>query len=199
MVVNKRKKNSRQRASTTHGYGSKKKHRGHGSRGGTGLAGTGKRADSKKPSFWKDTEYFGKHGFISNATIKPIFPINVLDIERNLDRYIAEKLITKEGDTYVVDLSKLSFDKLLGDGRVSHKFRITAKFASALAIEKVQEAGGSVTTTIVKKEKPKKEEGEGAKKGPAKDEAKGKGKKEENADEEADEDEDGQEGDDPEE
>ena len=67
MVVNKRKKNSRQRGSTTHGFGSKKKHRGHGSRGGSGLAGTGKRADAKKPSFWHDTEYFGGHGFVNNA------------------------------------------------------------------------------------------------------------------------------------
>jgi large subunit ribosomal protein L15 len=191
MVINKRKKNSRQRASTTHGYGSKKKHRGHGSRGGTGLAGTGKRADSKKPSFWQDTEYFGKHGFIRNATVKPIFPINISDIEKKLDRYLAEKLITKEGDTYIVDLSKLSFDKLLGDGKVSHKFKITAKFASGTAIEKVQEAGGSVTTTIVKKEKPKKEEGEGAKKKPAKEEAKGKAEEkaeEENGEEDEDDD-----------
>jgi large subunit ribosomal protein L15 len=181
MTINKRKKNSRQRASTTHGYGSKKKHRGHGSRGGTGLAGTGKRADSKKPSFWQDTEYFGRHGFVNPSTIKPIFPLNIVDIERKLDSYLAEKLIVKEGDTYIVDLGKLGFDKLLGDGRVSHKFKITAKFASGIAIEKIKEAGGSVTTTVVRKEKPKKEEKpEGAaKKGPAKEEAKGekKGKK----------------------
>ncbi len=166
MVVNKRKKNSRQRGSTAHGYGSHKKHRGHGSRGGTGLAGTGKRADSKKPSIWHDTQYFGGHGFVNKAPAKPIFPINISDIEKKLDSYLADKLITKEGDTYVVDLSKLGFDKLLGDGRVSRKFKITAKFASAMAIEKVKEAGGSVATTVIKKEKPKKEEGS---KKPAKD------------------------------
>ena len=63
MVVNKRKKSTRQRAGTTHGYGSMKKHRGAGHRGGRGASGTGKRADSKKPSIWKQTDYFGKHGF----------------------------------------------------------------------------------------------------------------------------------------
>jgi len=177
MTINKRKKVSRQRASTTHGYGSKKKHRGHGSRGGSGLAGTGKRADSKKPSIWQDTEYFGRHGFANPATIQPIFPINIVDIERKLDNYLAEKLIAKEGDTYVVDLGKLGFDKLLGDGRVSHKFKITAKFASGIAVEKIKEAGGSVTTTVVRKEKPKKEENVAAKKAPAKEEAKGDAKK----------------------
>lgn len=188
MVVNKRKKCSRQRGSTTHGFGSKKKHRGHGSRGGSGLAGTGKRADSKKPSFWKDTEYFGGHGFINPSTTKPIFPINISDIEKKLDAYLAGKLIAKEGDTYVVDLSKLGFDKLLGDGSVSHKFKITAKFASGIAIEKVKEAGGSVTTTVVRKEKPKKEEGAAAKNKPAEEGSKkeAKGKKEDKDDEEDD-------------
>ena len=52
MTVNKRKKNSRQRGSHTHGWGAMKKHRGAGNRGGRGAAGSGKRADSKKPSIW---------------------------------------------------------------------------------------------------------------------------------------------------
>ena len=42
MVVNKRKKNLRQRAGTTHGYGSMKKNRGAGNREGRGNAGAGK-------------------------------------------------------------------------------------------------------------------------------------------------------------
>ena len=54
MTVNKRKKNVRQRGHKTHGWGEKKKHRGKGHQGGAGMAGTGKRADSKKPSIWKD-------------------------------------------------------------------------------------------------------------------------------------------------
>ena len=62
MVVRKRKKNSRQHGSTTHGWGAMKKHRGAGNRGGRGLAGTGKRADQMKPLHWKE-RYFGKLGF----------------------------------------------------------------------------------------------------------------------------------------
>ena len=64
MTVNKRKKISRYRGSMTHGGGSKKKRRGSGNRGGKGLAGSGKRSDSKKPSLWKE-KYFGKFGFVS--------------------------------------------------------------------------------------------------------------------------------------
>ncbi len=44
------KKNKRQRGLSSHGWGHKKKHRGAGNRGGKGMAGTGKRADTKKPS-----------------------------------------------------------------------------------------------------------------------------------------------------
>ena len=53
MVLNKRKKNSRMRGNTTHGYGSMKKNRGAGNRGGRGMAGSGKRADQKKPTILK--------------------------------------------------------------------------------------------------------------------------------------------------
>ena len=65
MVVNKRKKNTRMRGNTTHGWGSMKKRRGAGNRGGRGNAGTGKRADQKKPTILKlyGNSYFGKHGF----------------------------------------------------------------------------------------------------------------------------------------
>jgi large subunit ribosomal protein L15 len=157
MAVNRRKKNTRTRANRTR-HGSHKKHRGHGSRGGSGMAGTGKRADSKKPSIWENTEYFGKYGFISGATAKPVFAINIVDIERNLNTFVADKLIAKEGDTYVIDLNKLGFQKLLGDGRATHKMKITSKFASRIAIEKIKAAGGDVTVTIAKKEKKKKED-----------------------------------------
>ena len=68
MTVNKRKKNSRQRGSQTHGWGAKKKHRSFGNRGGKGMAGSGKRADSKKPSLWKE-RYFGKIGFKSKKPV----------------------------------------------------------------------------------------------------------------------------------
>ena len=54
MSVNKRKKNTRMRAKTTHGYGSMKKNRGAGNRGGRGMAGSGKRADQIKPTILKN-------------------------------------------------------------------------------------------------------------------------------------------------
>ena len=148
MTVNKRKKNTRQRGGMTHGWGSKKKHRGKGHQGGAGMAGTGKRADSKKPSIWKDKHYFGKHGFISKTHKVKIKPINVGFIEQHMDNFISNNLIKKEDEIYFIELEKLGFNKLLGDGRVSMKLKIKTPYASKSAMEKVKEAGGEVIGLI---------------------------------------------------
>ena len=144
MVVRRRSKKSRMRASTTHGWGSRKKHRGAGNRGGRGMAGTGKRADSIKPSIWKDTKYFGNYGFKRNVRQRKINAINIVDLEKNLDSYFENKLVSKDKDVYVVDLGKLGFQKLLGDGKVTKRLKITAEFASNKAVEKIKKAGGEV-------------------------------------------------------
>ncbi|MBI2656871.1 uL15 family ribosomal protein [Candidatus Woesearchaeota archaeon] len=144
MTVNKRKKNTRQRGHKTHGWGAKKKHRGKGHQGGAGMAGTGKRADSKKPSIWKDLDYFGKHGFVSKTPKARINAVNISFIEQHLNKLISKNLIKKENDMYFVELEKLGFNKLIGDGRVSMKFRIKAPYASKTAAEKVKQAGGEV-------------------------------------------------------
>lgn len=143
MVVNKRKKFSRQRASHTHGWGSKKKHRGAGNRGGRGMAGTGKRADQIKTLIWKE-RYFGKYGFVPKGVKKDIRAINIGYIEENLGKFFGENLISKENDVYVVDLEKLGYNKLLGDGRIVNKFKIKTEYASGKVIEKVKKAGGIV-------------------------------------------------------
>ena len=143
MTVNKRKKNTRQRGHKTHGWGAKKKHRGQGNRGGRGMAGTGKRADTKKPSYWKE-RYFGKLGFVSKTPKIKINPVNMSFIEQNLSRFLSSNAIKKENNFYIVDLEKLGFNKLLGDGSVSMKFRIKAPYASKTAVEKVKEAGGEI-------------------------------------------------------
>src|SRR3990167_5720906 len=124
MTFNKRKKNTRQRGNMTHGWGAKKKHRGKGHQGGAGMAGTGKRADSKKPSIWKDEHYFGKYGFISKTPKVKINAVNISFIEKHINKFLSQNLIKKDDSFYSFELEKLGFNKLLGDGRVSRKFRI---------------------------------------------------------------------------
>lgn len=145
MVHNKRKKNSRQRGSFTHGWGEKKKHRGAGHRGGRGNAGSGKKGDAKKPSFWKDTEYFGKHGFASLNREK-IQIINLSMLEQQKENFLNTKHASKSGDTIKVNLTALGIQKLLGAGTVITKFEITTDSASEKAISKIESAGGKVIT-----------------------------------------------------
>lgn len=143
MTFNKRKKNSRLRGSHTHGWGSKKKHRGSGNRGGSGNASTGKRSDAKKPSIWKE-DYFGKRGFRSRA--KKIDAINILMIEQKLKSWLDNGKIEKKGDVYVIDLNKLGYGKLLGTGKVNNKYDIKVDFFSAKAKESIERANGKVMT-----------------------------------------------------
>ncbi|HLP79540.1 MAG TPA: uL15 family ribosomal protein [Acidobacteriota bacterium] len=164
MVVNKRKKNSRHRGSWTHGWGEKKKHRGAGSRGGRGMAGTGKRADTNKPSIQEDPKYFGKWGFVRPVAIERINAINVQTLASNLVSLGAEK----KGTAYVVDLTKTQYNKLLGSGDIAVAVQVTVKYASASAAEKVKAAGGSVTTTAKVEETEKPAAKPAAKAAPAK-------------------------------
>lgn len=133
MVLNKRKKNTRMRGSCTHGYGAMKKHRGAGSRGGRGMAGTGKRADQKKPSILKKygSSYFGKKGFKNPRKIK----LKFLNLE-----YIDKKLGKKEGGFFIFDASK--YDKILSKGNLTKKVKIKCKSFSKSAINKIKGAGG---------------------------------------------------------
>lgn len=147
MVINKRSKFSKQRGTHTHGWGSKKKHRGAGNRGGRGNAGSGKRGDAKKPCNWTE-RYFGKYGF---TKVKKIFnPINIRIIEDNIESFIAQGKAKKEGEFYLMDIADIKCNKLLASGNATKKIKITAEYASKAAIEKIKAAGGEV---IIKNEK----------------------------------------------
>ena len=142
MTVNKRSKNSRLRGSHTHGWGAKKKHRGSGHRGGVGMAGSGKRADTKKPSLWKE-RYFGKLGFVSKSKIV-VIPINIWQIEEKLNKWVADKKIKKDNEVYEIDLEKLGYNKLLSEGVVKNKLKIKTPYASKNSVEKIKKAGGEI-------------------------------------------------------
>ena len=133
----KEKKTRRMRGSMTHGYGAKKKHRGKGSRGGKGMAGTGKRADVKRPSINPAT-YFGRHGFVSKTGIKRT-PINVSDLISIVDKVGSGKI--------VLDLNSKGYNKLLGSGKVTHAFDVTVALATEKAKAKITAAGGKITET----------------------------------------------------
>lgn len=147
MVIYKQKKNVRQRGDNSHGWGSKKKHRGAGNRGGHGLAGSGKRGDAKKPRIWKIRKYFGKHGFKPHGLVIAKHTINLSILEKQKEKLLQEGKIKEENGTYTVNLEELGYTKLLGKGDVESTFTITVPMASFKALEKVKSKGGSVTLT----------------------------------------------------
>jgi len=142
MTTTKRKKATKYRGNTTHGWGSMKKRRGAGNRSGRGAAGSGKRADTKKPSIWSG-KYFGKHGF-KNKNPLILVGINVGQIELHIAALEAKKFAVKEKDSFSIDLKKLGFNKLLGSGMVKNKYNIKVDYASKIAVEKIKKTGGDV-------------------------------------------------------
>lgn len=133
-----KRKNKGMRGYKSHGWGAKKKHRGSGNRGGFGMAGTGKRADTKKPTIINDygNDYFGKRGFVVPKSIS-YEAINLKDLN-----VLAEKYSLK-GE---IKLEDYGYQKLLAVGKLNYPLKITVKMASPKAIEKVKNTGGSVIT-----------------------------------------------------
>ena len=144
-MLNKRSKNTRFRGSRTHGGGHKKKRRGSGHRGGFGLAGSGKRGDSKhqKVMIQKGKKHYGKHGFKSINKVK-LNSINLSYIDSSFEKLLSNNIIKKEKDGLVLDLGEMKIDKLLGSGNLKHKVIIKVKHASQSAIDKVKKLGGEV-------------------------------------------------------
>lgn len=125
------------------GWGNTQKHRGAGSRGGRGMAG------SKKQKWCGISKYcpgyFGQHGFKNHSSGVRDKAINLCDLERNLEMFVKEGKVTAEGGKYIVNLTALGYDKLLGSGKISNKMDIAVKSFSKKAKERVEENSGSIT------------------------------------------------------
>ncbi len=145
MTARRDRKNKKMRGSHTHGWGSKKKHRGAGNRGGRGMAGTGKRADQRKPTILKEygSSYFGKPKGFTRPRRKEDKIINLEYIEKHNEELATKGLIIKENDHYIIDVKKLGYDKLLGKGKIKNKYKLIGK-ASKIAAERIKEAGGEI-------------------------------------------------------
>ena len=90
--MRKRSKRSRIRGRKTCGYGARKKHRGKGSKGGKGMAGTGKKAGHKVTWVLKYHPGYlgGRRGFTSLGQKKKLKlkTINLDEINKNLETNI---------------------------------------------------------------------------------------------------------------
>jgi len=128
MTIRFRKKLRKQRGTQTHGYGSKKKHRGGGSQGGRGFSGMHKHKFSLTTSYAKD--HYGYTGF---------FSLRKKDKTINIDEII--KLAENNNE---IDLTKLGYSKLLSRGKITRAITIKVKKYSQKAKEKIEKAGGKI-------------------------------------------------------
>ena len=140
-AANGRKKCEKQRASRTHGWGSPKKHRGAGSRGGRGNAGRGKKGQQKMSLInAKKLKTIGKYGFF-NKTKKTVFSINLGVLCQKIELLKDLELINKTKDGYLIDLNAVGYDKLLGGGQMpelNDKITIQASSYTPIAKEKIE-------------------------------------------------------------
>lgn len=116
------------RGSRTCGGGTHKNRRGAGSRGGRGNAG------GCKHHFVRDMmrgRTMGKHGFFKHNA-KEVDVINVGELD------------SMASDGGRLDLGRA---KVLGGGRLTRAFTVTASSFSATAREKIEEAGGEVVVS----------------------------------------------------
>ena len=143
MRLKKRKKNTRIRGSRTAGWGFRQSHKGHGSKGGWGMSGSGKRGDHMKQRAEMLAKkegaksYFGKQGLTSRGTARK--KGNVINLAQ-----VRGDFFVKEGAVI-----KLGNYKILGNGE-GFKGVIEAKGASQVAISKMKEKGGEIVLVGVK-------------------------------------------------
>lgn len=120
------------------GYGSKKKHRGKGSKGGKGWGGSTKH--NRSYVYTKARDHFGHTGFHSlHPTTRAI---NVGDLES-----------FAPGE---VNLTALGYHKLLSKGSVTKSFAITVGQCTTGAKKKIEQSGGTVAGTVTEKKAKKK-------------------------------------------
>ena len=98
-----------------------------------------------------------KRGFV-NIFRKVYAPVNLGALEAAIGagRLDAGQPITEESlrAAGLVRGGKVSGVRLLADGEITRALTITVSGASAAAVDAVQNAGGSVTTTVAKAEQP---------------------------------------------
>lgn len=130
----KRKKVVRMRGSKTHGYGSKKKHRGKGSHGGKGRAGRLKH----KKTFFKRWGYDKQPRFKS---LEHRFGLKEKAIN------IGDLLKLAQGKSEI-DASELGYGKVLSEGALDRPVTIKARKFSERAKQKIEAAGGKAVVEV---------------------------------------------------
>ncbi len=137
MTVRRQKKHRRFRGRRTY-HGSHKKWRGGGSRGGRGAAGLHKHKWTYTVKY--DKEHFGRYANKPHG--KKVATVSLNYLNTNAEKFLKQKIAEKEGSLIKINVEKLGFGKVLGNGKVSMPLIVEAKYFSKAAEEKLAKAGG---------------------------------------------------------
>ena len=128
----------RLRGSRTHGWGTSGQHRDGGMQGGKGKSGWCKHRWTHVVKYEPDR--IGKSGFRCPTGKGRLIAINVGELER-----LSQKSGTvDEKNVATLNLTKLGYQKLLGEGRVTKPLQVVVQEWSKTAEKKLQESGGKV-------------------------------------------------------
>ena len=128
-MVNKRKKTEKMRGSKTHGYGSKKKHRGGGSKGGKGQAG----------QFKHKKTFFKRWGKAKQPRFKSLEHRGIRKMDKAIN--LGDLIKLAEGKAEI-DAAHFGYGKVLSEGFLEKAVTIKAKNFSERAKAKIEAAGG---------------------------------------------------------
>ena len=127
----------KQRGTRFHGWGQVGQHRSTGMKGGSGKAGLLKHKWTWTVKY--EPDHFGAKGFTPpNQKIARKW-INV----GRLDDF-AMNQVKDKGKLLLIDLDKMGYDKLLGQGQVKGSFRIIVPEFSVNAKTKIEKSGGKI-------------------------------------------------------
>ena len=141
-MIRKSRKINKQRGSRTIGGGCSEKRRGAGNRGGRGGAGAGKQHWT-----WTvihDRNHFGKYGFKRPQRVvkKHTKVVNLNFLDAKSEELLEKGIASKDGDSVVIDVTDLGYEKVLAKGNLTKALTIKAPAFSASAVSKIEEAGG---------------------------------------------------------
>ena len=140
-MIRKTRKNNKMRGSRSIGGGCSKKRRGAGHKGGKGKAGM-----DKHHWTWtvkNDPDHFGKYGFKRpRKMVKRQNAVNLSYLNDNSENFLVKGIATKEGNSIIIDVTDLGYDKVLGKGKLFKPLKIKSPMFSVSAKNKIQETGG---------------------------------------------------------
>jgi large subunit ribosomal protein L15 len=90
-----------------------------------------------------DPDHYGKHGFKRpQKMVKKINPVNLSYLDDKSEELLEKGIASKDGDSIVIDITELGYNKVLAKGSISKPLTIKSPSFSASAIAKLEEAGG---------------------------------------------------------